>query len=267
MILPQNLKKPVLIISSVIIGVGIIFLALNGDTLTGDKTDVNDKWKDSLSVIPSLDEEGRLAVQRGIRTAENISSDENLSVTDLFSRKIFTSYVSVMNSMATGTTITDDQAEGIANELIKNLAPASTTIYTTKDLNASADNSPAAFITYSKLLGTILNTFATTKAQEIPIIYDAFTTRDEKKVALLAPIIAQYKKLESDLLAMKTPTKLASIHLRLVQDYATMRSALTTMHDSFNDPIAVLTAFPQYKNGLEATLMVAAEYKTALSAK
>ncbi len=265
MIIPEHLKKRLLITSAVIIGVGIIFLALKGDTLFGDKIAVNNHWQDSLRVIPSLDATSTLAVQRGLRIAEDISIGEDLSATEIFSRKIFASYILVMNSMAPGTVMTDDQAAGIANELIKNIAPATTTVYTLSDIKTSSDNSKVAFIAYSKSLTSVMNSFVAAKTPEIPIISEAFSTGDEKKVALLVPIIAQYKKLEADLLAINIPTKLADIHLRLVQAHATMRSALTTMHGSFNDPVAVLGAFSQYKNGIEALAIIAEEYKTALN--
>ncbi len=263
--LKQNFKKSLLIISAVLLGAGIIFIALKGSTLTvSDEITNNDNWRDSLSVVPALDATSTLAVQRGLRVAENISLGEGLSATDLFSRQIFASYVSMMKGQTPGAVLTADQAEGIADELVQNLASATTTTYTIKDVKISTDNSGPAFTAYSKSLTKALDAFTTTKTPEIPIISEVFSVEGTGKVALLVPVIAQYKKLETDLLAIKVPTKLAPLHLRLVQAYAVLRSAITTMHGSFNDHVVILGAFSQYRNGLEELTTIAEEYGQAL---
>ena len=258
----QNYKKPLLILSALLVGAGIIFVALKGDALTGSKLALNNDWQSSLEVIPALDATTTLAVQRGLKAAENVSAGQALTTTDLFSRKLFASYVAVKKGMATGTALTDDQVAGIADELVKNMIAATTT-YSLKDVKIINDNSDTAAAAYSKSVAKILSNFAALKTQEASIISDALNTGDQKKVASLVDIIATYKKLESDLLAVKTPTNIAPLHLRLVQGYAMMRVAITMMHDSFSDPVAILVAFSQYKNGMQTITKVASEYSTA----
>jgi hypothetical protein len=262
----QNYKKPLLILSALFIGAGIIFVALKGDSLTGTKLAVNTDWQSSLEVIPALDATTTLAVQRGLKAAENVSDGQTLTATDLFSRKLFASYVAVKKGMATGTALTDDQVAGMADHLITNVV-ATTTTYSLKDVRAINDNSDAAAIAYSQSVAKILNNFAALKTREASIISDALNSGDEKKVAPLADIMVTYKKLESDLLAVKTPANIAPLHLRLVQGYATVRGAITMMHDSFTDPVAILVAFSQYKNGMRAIASVAKDYSTTGTGK
>lgn len=266
MIISKGTKTKVIsIASATLIGVTIIFLAVKGDSLSGDKISAsNNNWQDSLRVIPTLDATSSLAVQKGIRIAENISAGNATSTTDLLSRKVFSSYVSVMKSSATGTALTDEQAAGIANELIKSIPPATTTIYTLKNVRSSSDNSKEAIDRYSRSLSIALNAFLALKPAEIPILTDAFATGDAKKLAPLAEIIALYKKLEKDLIAIETPTSIAPVHLRLIQAYANIRGTLTTMRDSFNDPVAALIAISQYNKEMEGLSAIAEEYKKAL---
>lgn len=252
------------IILAILVGGGIILFAWGGNTLMqGDVLNKkeNGAWKDSLHVISQGSSSKTLGVQRGS------TQSAATTTTDILARNLLVDYALLQTKGAT-TTISDADAQALAQSLINKIEMPRGTVYTLKDLSVSSDNSETALATYSKSVGDAMSTFASTHTtNELALVSSALTTKDPKKLEGLATIATQYAKLKKSLLAIKTPSNIAPLHLRLVQGYANIETMIVVMQKMFIDPMQGLAALTQYKKETTALEVLAKDYRNYATAR
>lgn len=253
----RQFKKIFSVAFALIVGVGIIFFALKGVGLSDNKvsfepTVIGDAWKDSLLTIPpskTLDE-----VRKNLTT-------EATTTADIVARELVTNYTLVQQNRAT-TTLSDADAQSIAQMLVDKIEVPKGTIYSAKDINISNDNSSASIANYIKSIDETMKVFSLSRTtNEVVIFTEALSTKDETKLQGLVPIITGYKNLQKNLLAVTTPSTIASLHLRLVQSYANIESAITSMQKILTDPMLGLAAYAQYKKEIDILRTLDTEYQ------
>lgn len=257
-------KKIFSIILAILVGGGIILFAWGGNTLI--KGDVlnekeNGVWKDSLHVIPQGSSSKTLGTQRG--GAQSAAT----TTTDILARNLLVDYALLQTKSAT-TTISDADAQMLAQSLISKIEMPRGVVYTLKDLNISNDNSEAALATYSKSVEGAMKAFTSVHTiNELTLVSSALTTKDSQKLEGLANIATQYAKLKRSLLAIKTPSDIAPLHLRLVQSYANIETMIVVMQKMFIDPMQGLAALTQYKKETTALEVLAKDYRDYTTAR
>jgi hypothetical protein len=134
--------------------------------------------------------------------------------------------------------------------------------YSLKNLNISTDNSDAALAAYSEKVSGAMQSFASVHTtNELALVTAALNTKDVRKLEGLGTIATQYANLDKNLLAIKTPSGIASLHLRLVQSYANIEVLIMVMQKMFTDPMQGLAALTQYKKETAALEILAKEYR------
>ena len=254
----QQYKKLFSIVLALLVGVGIILFSWGGELLTqksasGERGD--SAWKDALRIIPRDSSSNTLGAQRG-----NTQS-EATTTTDIIARNLLVDYALLQKSSAT-TTISDTDAQMIAQSLVNKVELPQATTYSLKNLNISTDNSDAALAAYSEKVSGAMQSFTSVHiTNELALVTTALTTKDARKLEGLGKIATQYAGLKKNLLAIKTPSVVAPLHLRLVQSYANIEVLVIAMQKLFTDPMQGLAALTQYKKETAALEAIAKEYR------
>ena len=258
-------KKLFSIAIAFLVGIVVILFAWKGSSLFNiggsDKT-TSGEWKDSLSVIPQESTVQTLAAHGGALAYTGTGGAT--TTTDLLARNLLTSYALMQGNMST-TTWSDTDADALAQILVKQIELPQGKQYVEGDLIVSTDNSPAAITTYSNEVHRILisSIMSQTKG-DTEILFTTPGVNDVERKAAIAKVIARYKKLNKDLLAVKTPSGAVSFQLRLVQGYANIGDSVKIMPEIFTDPAKGFAALTQYKNEVEKLITLSREYQDYL---
>lgn len=258
----QQLKKISSIVFASIIGLTIIFFVWRNGLPEGNKVSVSvdpvvsgESWKASL-----------LSTQKGQFIKPSTLPDTNTAVsakteTDALARNLLVNYALTQKNMST-TTWDNQEAEALAQSLINNVELPAVKQYTTKDLNISTDNSEASIISYGgKILNTVQASSANQKDREVTVFLSAISEGDPQKIEGLSRFITEYSNTKKTLLSIKTPSGVAPLHLRLVQNYANIESALIAMKKVFSDPVLGIAGFTQYKKEIIDLSVIGNDYK------
>ncbi len=171
------------------------------------------------------------AETRTLKAAQGLNSPdeepENLTQTDKFSRELFATVATLSQEgeldPVSVEKITSSLESQITNNTIKK-------IYTSKDMNIVQDNSIQAAQKYNIDLGNLEKKYAVEKGA-IQILEDATDETGEMDPEILSELTPLIKNIEGrikDMLAVSTPSGLASPHLNLIN---AMQGCLENLKD------------------------------------
>ena len=263
----QNYKKILVIIFSVIVGVGVVFIAWqrtfsdSKKNLTGsEKTDVlvQGDWMDALKVIPGDSLYPSLLSVR----AGSASSTFATTTTDRLGRELLASYALAQKTI--GNTIMSEADTKSLSDMLAEKAMVDTTIkkYTEKDLKV-VPSSSITLTAYQKELSKLLADFSVKNTlNEVKVIAEAVEKNDSSKLASLKNTVNSLQKLVNSLLAMKTPQTVTVFHLFLVQNYSLILSGVTDMQQIVDDPVIGMRGIAKYRQGMNALSAFVDKLKT-----
>lgn len=261
-IMNKQYKKILSVLSAILVGVSIVFLAWRGGDATytnNSEVNGNSKWSDSLKVIPQTYASKTLGVQKG---SIDVSTTDATTTTDIIARRLLVEYVASQKGSATST-ISDETAQAIANTLAQEVKLPEKKEYQLSDLNISSDNSREANILYINTVNGLTKEQLATpeKETDLTILATAVNTWSPATLNKLKPKIVIYQELIKRLLAIKTPSRVARIHLHLVQSFETLRSATIGLQSIVSDPVVGITALTEYRNWIDEITLVKQEYR------
>lgn len=261
----QQSKKIFSVALALFLGMGIVFFAWRTNVSKSDKisfepTASGDSWKDSLLIVPQASSTKTLGISN-FRKSETSGEGTATTSTDVLARNLLIGYALTQKNMST-TTWSDSDALALAQSLVKDVEIPSGTQYTLKNLNTSADNSSVALTAYGKKVFALLKTSSSKSGGgEVSVFLTAVSANDSKRLAELASFVAEYATIKKSLLAVKTPSGVAPLHLRLVQNYANVESALIAMQKIFSDPVQGLAGFTEYQKEIAVLSAIGNDYK------
>lgn len=254
-------KKNILMFLSLAFGALVILGAAKITGVFGTKSSLENNesvWESALSVIPGMTaltrvEKGRIEAEKAFLAT---------TTTDIVARKIFE--YSLSQNEKTASEMSETEATKIAKRLIGEVKLPEKKEYQLSDLNVSKDNSYNANLLYINTLSALLKGFVATgqKETELSILFTAINTKNPADLDQLKAKIVIYEELIKNLLALKTPSNIASLHLRLLQSYETMRSGTVGLQSLFNDPAIGLAALTEYKSGFDELFLAEQAYRT-----
>lgn len=194
------------------------------------------------------DEEKRASSETGTDT----------SATGAFSRGFFASFMTLKES----GDLTPENLQKLSESIVENFTADGAKNFTSGDLKISADNSAAALKKYGNDMGTVFGEYLKLKLpDELAIVAQALSSGDQNKLNELDKIISANKNLIEKHLAMNVPQKVSPIHLKLVNHYGTITSAIENMKKAIGDPLTGTIAVSQYKKELTPLNNTMAELK------
>lgn len=261
-------KKIILFSLAIIFGLGIIFLAVAKNYSfknTGASATflIDDSWKGALTITPQTSPDrqsaGKQVAIKGTSTEITLPP----STTETLARDLLLEYIATDRAKG-GEIMSDAEAQAAALRLVEKTKLPPSKQYQLKNLIISVDNSPTNTATYATNIKTAMLAFtASGTKSDVEIVY--MSPADPKRKTEYTRTIARYEKLIKALLAIKTPSGVAPLHLRLVQAYANMKNSLTVMMSMYNDPIKGLAALTEYRTEISNLAALSKEYDQYLA--
>lgn len=262
----EQSKKILSITLALLLGTGIILFAWKGDSILNtspQKTDAD--TQDAVRVVPRGTSPKTLGARNIYGNPVDSAPTEGsaTTTTDALARNLLVDYALTQKDM--GTTVwSDADADALAKELIEKIELPKAVQYTIKDLNILDDNSDATLFTYGEGILKILSLLSASRSagmNEVAIFTDAVNNKDAKGLEGLTPIIAKYAEIKNSLLALKTPSGIAPIHLHFVQNFANIENDITSMQKIFSDPAQGLAGLIEYKKDIAALSATGKEFQ------
>lgn len=255
----QQFKKIFSVAITLIAGLGIILFAWKGDTSTSNKISFeptvikNNDWRNSLRVVPQTSPEK-------ILDATKNAGLEATTTSAIMARDMLTGYALLAKRNST-TTVSDADAQALAQEIIKKIDVAQGKQYTKRDLDISTDNSPDAVNVYSKEIARIIQSFIELRTKsDLEIVLSDPRPNPEVKAVEMGGLANRYEKLVDSLVATKVPSEIALIHLRIIQGYSNIGVSLIALADVYTDPMRGLVALTQYRKEIDDFIALSKEY-------
>lgn len=257
-------KKLLPIILSLTLGLMVVlgaakmtgFFAANKSS---DSSPASDAWKTVLSVIPGINTPTRVGKGDAQINEQDLIAT---TTTDILARRLLTEYT--LSQERTGTsTVSDIEAARIAGLLAKEVKLPPKKDYALSDLNISSDNSASAKLSYKNSLTALLTVQLASEQKEnvLSIMSTVMSTQDPAPLSKLIHQITSYQQMIESLLALKTPSLAAPIHLHLLQSYETLRSSTVGLQSILSDPAVGVTSVSEYKSGIDALSITGKEYQ------
>ncbi len=239
-------------------GIGVIFFAWKGGSFAGTNISFESSatngiqtesvWRDSLKVIPQNSFSRLFGSNLGNRDISH--GEESVTATDLLGRELLTSYALAQKSI--GKPMTDTVTQGIAGTLADKVMTNDTKQYTEKDI-VIVPSSEATSALYIQDISRALNLFAQKNTvKELVVVASAMDSGDKSKLAPLSVTITNLNQLIKTLLAVKTPREAVTLHIYIIQSYATILSGIIDMQSIITDPALGMRGITKYKSGMDA---------------
>lgn len=254
----QQFKKIFSVALALIVGLGIILFAWKGNISTSNKitfepTIINNDWKNSLRVIPQTSPEKTLGFTKNAGAVETTTSA-------IMARDMLTGYALLVNRNST-TTVSNAEAQVLAQDVIKKIDIVQSKQYAKKDLNISTDNTPDAVAVYSEGITRIIQSFIELRTKsDLEIVLSDPEVDPKARTAEIRELAIRYEKLVDNLVATKVPSEIASIHLRIIQVYSNIGETLLVLADLYTDPMRGLVAITQYSKEVNNLVTLSKEY-------
>lgn len=261
-IMNKQYKKILSVLFAILVGAGIIFFAIRGGNTANTETALDgNSWKDSLSVVPQTNALKTLSASQG-----SVAVGDATTTADIVARELLTNYALAQKNNMSTTTLSDADAIAIAQTAVSKINIPEAKQFTANDINISNDNSSSSVATYMKEIGALTQAFTLSQTKnDIEVAFAIPKAGDNiKRLADIAQNIAHYEKLIGGLLAVKTPSLISSLHVRLLQKYANIQANIKPMADIFTDPLKGLAALAQYRREVAEFGILANEYNSYL---
>ena len=183
-----------------------------------------------------------------INTQDDLEYDKPLTQTDILSRELFTGYVALKQNNQLGAA---QEEQFISNLVIKSLSPNTILVknYTIDDLNISNENNDEIIQQYADRLMAIIK-LGDNLEDEAVLIKTIVETKSKSELKKLNSNIEIYKEMQEQLLSLKTPLIISSIHLKGINSLGNLINDVSNMLLIFEDPVAGLKGVENYFDSL-----------------
>lgn len=260
---PQNIN-PLHLILSVLAGALFIFLAWHSNKTPKDAATMITDTFIAPTVVPTTNS-SNLSNQKIFLKDRSSTLEEpfaSTTITSLVAKDLLVAY-GVLQEQTKGTPITDDQAAAVANEVIEGIKLPEGKQYSLSDLKISNDNGNSSITAYEESAIKVIKDAQKTKsANEYILLIDILKKNTPEKSSEFTPIVKNYDLLINGLLAVKVPSSVAPLHLRLVQSYSNMQNLTKIMSQLPTDPIAAIATIPAFQKELALQIILQEDYIT-----
>lgn len=241
-------KKITTIILATFFGVAIVLFAHSGNKIfwSGNATDADqsandNKWRDTLVVVPSRTPVALLG-------AEYTQSGAT-TTTDYITNEFVANYARAQVDKG-AVPLDDTDVQNIVQTISEKTRAIDTVKqYSEQDLTV-VPASTSTLTTYRNEVTDTLNIFAQKiKVDDLVFVAKALDDKDASQLAPLADNIGNYETLVGELLTIPIPRTVLAFHLSLLQGYANMLAGVTDMQEIITDPVRGMRGIAKYNNG------------------
>lgn len=190
------------------------------------------------------------SASRFITSEDNNYNANNLTETDKFAQKFFTSYISRRGS----SPLTAASQNALVSELARELPSIVANSYDAGDLSSivSDTKSKESLHAYGNKLGDILNTYGKPDVgHELDILTKALNEKSEEELAKLDLIIESHQTVVANYLVMSVPEIAVSNHLGFINAISALEASLSALQNVLDDPLIALSGVRAYNISAE----------------
>lgn len=181
----------------------------------------------------------------------NLSTDEDLTDTDKFSRELFLKIIAAKQS---GLSPDEAGFDEFLNTTIRNeVEKQQPKSYAAKDFKIDSAETPEKLKAYGNIIADILTKPPPQKLEyELTILYRAEADKNPNELKQLEPLIKEYKRIESDLLAVVVPKSALEVHLFMINSTVSTAWSISGLAYILTDPIKALPGASTYADNSQA---------------
>lgn len=170
---------------------------------------------------------------------------EQKTLTDSVSENLMTNYLVLRQNGEYNQTNIQDLVDNTLNYIEKTGKPNNNENI---QLNTFADRGKSSIIEYGERLGNLMKKHKPKDAKnEIRILENIATTKNEKQIDELRQISIRYTQIAEDLIAMPIPKSFARAHLDIIKSIKGLGAGTTEMTYVLNDPFRALSGMQTYQ--------------------
>ena len=238
----------------------------------GDPDSDDDGTKDGEEVRtkrnptkPGPDDEYKSIEESPLKdVAEEIAAEQNLTLTDIFTRDFMTGYFALKNA----NQYTPEARDRFLKTLVGNAVNVTPQEYTIKDLTLVQKSDQNTLRIYGNALGEVAMKYRhLAEGKELLIVDEAVKQESREKLTELGPILADYKAFADTYRALPVPLVAYEVHLALLNVNALTRDALVKMSGLFDDPIGGAAGVKEYRKSAQDGVVVVRNLKNFFEEK
>lgn len=252
------------ILGIALVAVAILYTPKEKQSIADSKEALLVAETPSRSYIPTKDSDGdgrndweeqfvQLETPQAPPTATSTTYTPPNTATGRFAIQFFEDYLSARASAGSKERIGDQQKKALVERNISSIGTPPNGRYYIEQALTLSDNSTAALHDYgNELASALLVFYSKDKKNETNVLGDYLTTKDERVLDQLVPILITYQQLVQDLLATPVPPQLADQHLQLVNLTQSVYEDVSTFQQANKDPLLLLVYINQYQEDISA---------------
>ncbi|MFC1721023.1 hypothetical protein ACFL0K_02100 [Patescibacteria group bacterium] len=189
-----------------------------------------------------------------------ITEEESAPVThtEKLSQDLIKGYITLKQNNALGSASQENFLSTISSGAIPNETAKE---YTKHDIIITYEGDQETLQNYANSMAAIFEQSADLENDAI-IVMNALRTQNEDELQKLDVLRTMYEEKVSDLLSIKTPQAVSSIHLAIINDFSKLITANTQMKASFFDPLLGLIGVRTYADTEQLLITHAVELGT-----
>ena len=193
-----------------------------------------------------------------------ITAEQNLTLTDIFTRDFLTGYFALKNT----NNYTPETRDRFLKTLVGNAVNVTSREDTIKDLTLVQKSDKNTLRIYGNALGEVAVKYRhLAEGKELSIVDDAVKQESREKLAELEPILADYEAFINTYRALPVPLVAYEVHLALLNVNALTRDALVKMSRLFDDPIGGAAGVKEYRKAAQDGAVVVRDLKNFFEEK
>ncbi len=183
---------------------------------------------------------------------------KDLTATDRISRAFLGRYLELQRQ--NGTVDSTQKNTLVDNLLLSNdLTPINSYNYSETDLKLDLSETPTSIRAYGNAFGTVIIKNSPSQYEdELFIFQKALASQSKTEIQKLDPIIARYRAIVKQALALAVPASAATQHRDFINTINTMANTISAMRNVFIDPVTAmvnLTPYVDAKTQLEQSVI------------
>ncbi|MBI2109010.1 MAG: hypothetical protein HYT93_02395 [Parcubacteria group bacterium] len=240
-------QKFIIVVLGTVVIVTVIFFVFGlfnkKTTFTQESADVSHSLVSDSPTFGNLIDENMK--QFSAPSANPDSQTGNL--TENLSKELITSLI-----LGGNTTVSKSDISDALNILFeKSTAPETPRIYSQNNIKI-ADNSELAFKSYGNDFMNVIEKHAGANAADaLGAFEQILETRNESSAKILQRVAEEYRKMESDMLSIETPQRIAPLHLDFINGLRATGNAVSDMEFALSDPVRATLGLSTYIKQLD----------------
>lgn len=193
------------------------------------------------------------------------SEENNLTETDKFSRELFSTVATLNQTGGLDQSSVDKLSDSLA-EQIQNSTQKK--VFSLSDLKIIDKNDSRTIQNYNKEAGAVLYKKYPINEKIINILKESLTENSEIDSSILSkldPIIKQIEEVIAGMIKISVPSKIAVLHLDLINVFEKIAESLRDIKLVDTDPIVAIGAISQYPKNNDQLELILGKLATAIN--